>query len=225
MRLRGTHILILVCSVAVLAGVVWGVLFSPLLALSAEEVAVSGADEDVSAQVSQAVAPFIGTPLPRLDTGAVVAAVEEVPLVRSAEATRQWPEGLSVVVQTRVAALAEKDGDGVDLVDDQGVAVSHADEVPDGMPLVTLPAAGDDRVRAAGAAESTWAALPEDVRAQVEQLSADGHMVTLALSGGRTVRWGTGEDGPLKAKVLAVLLAQRAASVYDVSDPTRPVTS
>jgi len=225
MRLRGTHLLVLVSAVATVAVVVWGILFSPLLALSADKVSVTGADDDLSGQVTQAVRPFVGTPLPRLDTGAVVASVEAVPLVRGAEVSRQWPDGLSVVVRTRVAVLAEKDGDGVALVDDQGVAVSHRADVPDGMPLVALPAEGDDRVRAAGAAATTWAALPEDLRPEVEEVRADGHMVTLALSGGRTVRWGTDEDGDLKAKVLALLLDQRPASVYDVSDPTRPVTS
>jgi len=225
MRLRGTHLLVLVSVLATVAVVVWGIFFSPVLALSAEKVSISGADEELNTQVSQAVRPFVGTPLPRLDTGEVAAAVETIPLVRGAEVSRQWPEGLSVVVRMRVAVLAEEDGDGFALVDDQGVVVSNRGDVPDGMPLVTLPAEGDDRVRAAGAAASTWAVLPEDLRTEVEQVQADGHMVTLALSGGRTVRWGTDEDGDLKAKVLALLLAERPASVYDVSDPTRPVTS
>lgn len=225
MRLRGTHVLVLVSALATVAVVAWGIFFSPFLALAADKVSVTGADDDLTGQVTQAVRPFVGTPLPRIDTAAVVEAVDEIPLVRSAEVSRVWPDGLSVVVRARVAALAEKDGDGFALVDDQGVAVSHRGDAPDGMPVVTLPAEGEDRVRAAGAAATTWAALPEDLRPEVEQVRADGHMVTLALSGGRTVRWGTDEDGDLKAKVLALLLDQRPASVYDVSDPTRPVTS
>lgn len=225
LRLRGTHLAVLLGSLATVAALVWGIFFSPAFALTSARVTVTGADGDVRTEVLHAVGPFLGTPVPRLDTAAVESAVEGVTMVRDARVSRTWPDGLAVTVQERVAALVEKDGSGVALVDDEGVVLSHEGEAPAGLPVVVLPADGAERARAAAAAASTWAALSADLRGSVTQVSADGNLVTLTLSGGRTVRWGTDEDGELKAEVLAVLLAQRAATVYDVSDPTRPVTS
>ena len=43
--------------------------------------------------------------------------------------------------------------------------------------------------------------------------------MTLALTGGRTVFWGGGEDSAAKAAALAALLAGRAR-YYDVSTPS-----
>ena len=48
--------------------------------------------------------------------------------------------------------------------------------------------------------------------------------VTLVLSDGARVRWGDASESALKARVLKVLLSQRA-SVYDVSSPHAPTTS
>lgn len=224
-RLRGTRLLVLVSSLATVAVIAWGILFSPLLALADDQIAVSGGGEDLDTQVLAATAPFVGTPLPRLDTAAVVSAVESIPMVRDATVTRSWPRGLRVEVSGRVAVLAEKDSEGVALVDDQGVVVSHQAEVPEGLPLVSLPAEGPGRQRGAEGASTAWAALSTDLRTSVDQMSTDGNTLTLTLEGGRTVHWGTAEDAKLKAKVLAVLLDQRPATVYDISVPTRPVTS
>mgnify|MGYP001680284448 FL=1 len=44
------------------------------------------------------------------------------------------------------------------------------------------------------------------------------------LSDGARVRWGDASESALKARVLKVLLSQRA-SVYDVSSPHAPTTS
>ena len=67
-------------------------------------------------------------------------------------------------------------------------------------------------------------ALPAEVRRQVREVRAAGlESVTLRLSRGRSVMWGSTERGDRKADVLAVLLS-RKASVYDVSAPDTPTT-
>jgi cell division protein FtsQ len=48
--------------------------------------------------------------------------------------------------------------------------------------------------------------------------------ISLVLRDGRTVVWGSADESGLKAKVLAVLLRQRAQT-YDVSVPGQPTTA
>jgi cell division protein FtsQ len=50
--------------------------------------------------------------------------------------------------------------------------------------------------------------------------------ISLELTRGRTVIWGSGEDGPVKAKVLTALMkAAPKAGHFDVSAPTAPAVS
>jgi len=54
--------------------------------------------------------------------------------------------------------------------------------------------------------------------------SYDG--ITVELSGGRDVMWGSEEDGSLKASVLTALMKARpGAAHFDVSAPTAPAAS
>ncbi|MFC7580827.1 cell division protein FtsQ/DivIB [Schaalia naturae] len=227
-HLRAVRAAVLVAMLGTVAVVVWAVFASPLLRLSGDAVEVQGATGALSAdEVRAAVEPFEGTPLVLLDTDEVARAVSALPLARDVTVARDWPDGVRVGVTVRTAAMAVSADGGVQLVDDQGVVVGEQAERPDGLPLAVLPDDGQAQARtqAAGQIGTVWAALPEDLRAQVGTISSDGAQVTLSLAGGQTVRWGTEEDSDLKARVLAVLLAQRPATTYDVSVPTRPVTS
>jgi cell division protein FtsQ len=68
------------------------------------------------------------------------------------------------------------------------------------------------------------AALPDTLRAQVESISAESpDSITLNLSSGVKVVWGSSDDSERKAEVLSVLM-KRKAKVYDVSAPDLPVT-
>ena len=67
-------------------------------------------------------------------------------------------------------------------------------------------------------------ALGINLRALVEAEDGSTGQVTLVLSDGARVRWGDASESALKARVLKVLLSQRA-SVYDVSSPHAPTTS
>jgi cell division protein FtsQ len=48
--------------------------------------------------------------------------------------------------------------------------------------------------------------------------------VTLGLTGGHTIRWGSADDSARKAAVLAALMTQ-PGRVYDVSSPDLPTIS
>jgi len=69
--------------------------------------------------------------------------------------------------------------------------------------------------------------LPDSLRGQataVQVRSYDG--ITVELSRGREVVWGSAEDGAQKAAVLTALMkAQPQAAHFDVSAPSAPAAS
>lgn len=210
---------------ALVAGVAWVLLVSPLLAL--EEIEITGAGGEVdAAQVRAAVEPELGTPLLRVDTAAVADRVAALPAVEAAQVARSWPRGVTVSVVPRVPVAAAPVEGGWVLLDDHGVQVVTVPEVPAGLPEVTVPLT--DSAETAPALEavlSVLGALPPDLLAQVAQAGAtSAEQVTLTLADGATVRWGGAEESELKVEVLLVL-RQQPAGVYDVSVPRAPTTS
>ena len=205
---------------------VWGIFFSPLFALDMSKVSIEGLGDDnaTTSEVQAAVEPFASTPLPRLSTSKVSAAVGEVRLVREAQVERTWPRGLRVTVRPRQAVLAVKEGAAWSLVDDQGVSLSSSPSMPEGMAPTTLPD-GDERSRAAGEVAAIWAAMGDELRSQITMITHDGQTVSMTLSNSRTLNWGVASENDLKAKVAQVLISQRQAHTYDVSSPVHPVTS
>lgn len=216
-----------IAGIAVLAGLVWLLLFSPLLALDASRVSVTGAEEGMISveEVAASAAPYSGVPLPRVPTARIAESIEKNPVVAEARVSRAWPAGLSISLVLRAPAMAEGAQGAYTLVDAAGVAFRTIDVLPEGIPVVSLPDANGDRAGAAQDSLAVWNALGPVLRPQVLLVSADGRTVSLSLASGATVKWGTPDDAALKAKVLEVLVAQRAASVYDVSAPAHPVTS
>ena len=86
---------LLVSGSAVLVGALgWLLFFSPLLALDPAQVRIEGAGTVVAVdQVQSVVGANATTPLPRLDTVGLRDQVLEVPGVREARVTREWPHG------------------------------------------------------------------------------------------------------------------------------------
>ena len=221
--LLARRIAITFVTLALAAGGVWGVFFSPVFALSSSAVVVSGEDGTLvtADSVRSSIASFEGVPLTRLNTQAVARAVESNVAVRSASVSRRWPASLRVSVTMRTGMAVEAASDGYWLVDDQGAAFQEVPSAGD-YPLVTLP---EDRATGAADIASVLGALDEATRAQVSAVTSTGTQVNFTLRGGQTVKWGTRGDAPQKARVLATLLASVQASTYDVSSPNHPVTS
>ena len=112
-----------------------------------------------------------------------------------------------------------------ELLDRTGVAFAGVGATPPGLAVIEVsqpvPGAGGD---AAQAAVRIWAGLPRALRAQVIRIDApspDG--VSLQLTSGRTVVWGSAQQMQAKLLALTALLTQHA-TVYDVSTPTLAVT-
>lgn len=212
---------------AFIGGLVWVLLFSPLLALNASSVHVEGADETLitAESVLSSTAPYVGTPLPRVPTATIAESIESNVVVDSAEVERQWPTGLAITIALRTPAMIEGSAGAFRQVDDEGVSFADTPTLIEGLPLVSLPESDEERAEAASDVLSLWSNLSEATKAQVSGVSADGKTLSFTLTNGAQVKWGTPDDGALKAQVLDVLLAQRSARVYDVSSPTHPVRS
>ena len=208
-----------VAAVGVLAG--WVVLYSSLLAV--RQVEIVGTSRVSTAQVEAVAAVPTGTPLARIDLSSVAGRVRSLPAVRDATVSRRWPRAVEIEVWERVPAAVQARGPSYDLVDRSGVAFDTVPSRPPGLPLVSAPAdAGPPALRAA---LDVLAATPPALRPQVLEVRAGGpEQVTLLLTKGRTVVWGSPDRGARKATVLAALLTRRA-TVYDVSAPDAPTTS
>lgn len=213
---------------ALLGGLAWVLLLSPLLALRADSIELAGVGGEVdAAQVRAAVEPEIGTPLLRVDTSAVAERVATLPAVEQVQVARSWPHGVTVTVVPREpVAAAPVEGGGWVLLDDDGVQVTTVPEVPADLPEVTVPlSTSAETAPALEAVLSVLGALPPDLLGQVAKAGAtSAEHVTLTLADGATVRWGDAGESQLKVEVLSVL-RQQPAGVYDVSVPRSPTTS
>jgi cell division protein FtsQ len=190
--------------------------------LGVHDVAVTGTSRLDPAEVRRVAAIEAGTPLARLDTGAVADRLGRLPVVRTVEVERSWPRGVTIRVRERTAAAVQARGQAYALVDRDGVEFAQVQRRPAGLPLVSAPVdAGPPALRAA---LDVLDQLTGPVRDQVRQVrAATAEQVELRLTRGRTVLWGSTERGARKAAVLAVLIS-RKAQVYDVSAPDTPTT-
>lgn len=219
------RLLVALAGTLLVAGAVaWVLLASPLLAV--RTVRVDGAQGLPPDQVAEVAGVAEGTPLVRVDTGAAAARVAQLPQVAAVEVTRGWPGTVVVTVAERVpVAVVDVDGSR-QLIDAGGVVFDTiTGRVPAGVVPMDVPDPGPDDP-ATRAVLGALTALPRDVRASVAgAVASTGDDVTLALSGGRTVRWGSADLTDRKAEVLTALLGQieagtlEPATTLDVSTP------
>lgn len=202
--------------------------------LRTEHVKARGAGFLTADEIVRAAEVPMDTPLVSLDKAAIAARVRaKLPRVKTVDVVRSWPHTVSLKVTERQPVLAIQTGGKFVEVDAEGTRFATVAAAPKGVPLLemavrdspSLRRFGADRLRSAAGAVVT--ALPkavhQDVRA-VEVRSYDA--ITLKLTGGRTVAWGSGERSTAKAKVLtAALKAARDARHFDVSVPTAPAVS
>lgn len=214
-------VLVAVFVLVVLLGAGWLVFFSSVLAVNGVQVEGTRVLEpDV---VRRAAAVPTGKPLATVDLDAITARVERLPAVKSVDVSRSWPDKVRLdVTERRAVAVVQPQSGGLPhAVDDDGVQFRQLARVPRGLPTIRT---GDD----AGAVAVTEAAqvagsLPPGLArkvAFVEVHTVD--TISLVLHSGRLVRWGSADGSADKARVLAVLLRQKA-SVYDVRVPGQPI--
>ncbi|WP_411376160.1 cell division protein FtsQ/DivIB [Arthrobacter sp. MPF02] len=226
---RRRKLLMVVSTVAALvAALLAGAVYSPLLAL--QTVSVSGTRLLTPAQVQEALEPLRGTPLPQISDGDVARLLEPLVQVKSVSVEARPPSGLAVAVRERVPVALVKQGEQYQLVDVEGVQLATTDDPASvSLPVIDGGAGtiGQDLFRATAA---VLGALPADVLARLSNASAQSvDAVELKLVDGQTIIWGNASERELKAKVLEALLKVPAdpknpVKVYDVSVPRHPVT-
>jgi cell division protein FtsQ len=210
--------------VLVVGALAWVVLGSPLLAV--RSVQVDGEAGLTADQVVEVAGIPEGTPLVRVDTAAVAARVATLPQVASVEVTRGWPHTVVVTLAERVPVAVVTDGGSRRLVDAGGVVFDTiTGSPPAGVVPLDVPRPGPDDA-ATTAALGALAALPRDVRSEVTGVTArTADDVTLTLTDGRSVLWGSAAQTERKAEVLGALLDQieagtlEPAGTLDVSTP------
>ncbi|MEU1524186.1 cell division protein FtsQ/DivIB [Nocardia rhamnosiphila] len=196
-----------------LAALAW---FSPLL--SVREVRIDGAGEIPEEQIRELLrVPETGSIL-RIDTAAMAARVATIPKVRSARVQRVLPSTVRVRIEPRTPVLYYDSPEGAHLLDADGIEYA-IEPAPIGVPqLVTArPGGADELTRAAVVVARV---LPPALEVQVETIRAVGPSeISLTLRDGRTVLWGSSEDGERKSAVVLPLLTQ-PGTVFDVSSPS-----
>ncbi|WP_418956563.1 cell division protein FtsQ/DivIB [Streptomyces tritici] len=232
-RLRGPRALLAAAAaVALGAGGIWALYGSSWLRV--EHVKTSGTKVLTRAEVEAAAAVPLGSPLASVDTDAIAARLtDRLPRIDAVEVSRSWPHGIDLkVTERKPVLLVEKGGKFIE-VDDGGMRFATVDRPPAGVPRLVMNVSGSPSLRrfdadrllveAVGVTAGLPRAIARDVRV-VRVASYDS--VTLELGGGRTVFWGSGEDGVSKARVLAALMkAEPEAGHFDVSAPTAPAAS
>lgn len=195
--------------------------YSPLFAV--EKITIVGATTLDPAAIEAALGDQIGTPLALVDSSEIKAALIGFPLIETYALEARPPHDLTVRIVERTPVGVLRSDAGYTLVDAAGVALATTTDQPAGQPLLDI--AGGTDSSAFESAGLVVRSLPADVRAQltgVRATTADD--VTLTLSSGLTVVWGSEDKSATKGIVLArALAANPGAGTIDVSSTNAAV--
>ncbi|MFF9348630.1 cell division protein FtsQ/DivIB [Streptomyces sp. NPDC014734] len=214
------------------SGTVWVLYGSSWLRV--EQVETTGVDVLTPAEVEAAASVPIDAPLVSVDTDAIAdRLLRKVPRIDSVDVVRSWPHGIGLKVTERKPVLLMKKGTKFVEVDAKGVRFATVDTSPGRVPLLVLTPDRSASLRRFGSARLVREAvrvaggLPDRVARDTEVVRVTSYdSISLELTRGRTVNWGSGEDGPVKAKVLTALMKTAPkAGHFDVSAPTAPAAS
>jgi cell division protein FtsQ len=198
--------------------------YSPLLAV--RTITVEGASRVDPAAVSTALDDQLGRPLTLVDFGEVKRTLETFPLIQSYVTEARPPDTLVVrIVERRPVVTVAADG-AFALVDAAGVVVETTPVRAPGYPIIDIAATPVDTPGFAAASQVLMALTPEFL-AQIDSVSAPTpDSVTLVLTSGQRVVWGSAEDSALKARIVASMISNPAipgVTEYDVSSPEAPI--
>ncbi|MFF9314382.1 MULTISPECIES: FtsQ-type POTRA domain-containing protein [unclassified Streptomyces] len=236
-RLRLRTIVILALAVAFLgAAVLWVLYGSPWTRV--ERVSVSGTRVLTPEEVRRAADVPVGDPLVSVDTGAIAARLRrQLPRIDSVRVERSWPHGIDLKVVERTAVMVEEKGGKFAEVDAGGVRFATVSQPPEGVPLLELSLSrsaasaaslrrfGEDRL--VRAAVTVSGHLPAQVAHRTRVVKVRTYDdISLELTDGRTVAWGSGDRSREKARALTALMkAAPDARHFDVSVPSAPASA
>ncbi|MEU6081979.1 FtsQ-type POTRA domain-containing protein [Streptomyces sp. NPDC047108] len=218
--------------VLVVAAGVWVVYGSKWLRV--DTVSTRGTRVLTPRQVTEAADVPLNTPLMSVDTEGIEARLRsKLPRIGTVDAVRVWPDEIRLkVTERKPEVLIEKSGKFIE-VDRGGVHYATVPQAPKGVPLLELDVSRSPSLRRFGPerlereAVGVAAGLPEAIRRDTRVVRVSSYdSITLELTGGRAVAWGSSERGADKSKtLLALMKTARDAKHFDVSAPTAPVVS
>ncbi len=218
-KVRGLKVMVwTVLLVTLFVGLGLLLYFTPIMA--ARNIVITGVGAVTQDEVIAAAAVKEGTPLLQVNTDDVAERVATIRRVATARVQREYPSTLRITVVERVPVVVKDYPDGPHLFDRDGVDFATGPPPPN-MPYLEAdnPGPSDPATKAA---LEVMTALPPDVAGQVARVSAPSvAAVTLTLTDGREVVWGTTERTDEKAQKLAALLTQ-PGHTYDLSSPDLP---
>ncbi|KLO32075.1 cell division protein FtsQ/DivIB [Mycobacterium haemophilum] len=203
-----------------IAGVGLGLVLYFTPAMSARNIVVTGIETVTREEVLDAARVRLGTPLLQINTNQVADRVAAIRRVASARVQRQYPSALRITIVERVPVVVKDFPDGPHLFDRDGVDFATAPPPP-ALPYIDVgnPGPTDPETKAALV---VLLALRPEVAGQVARIAAPSvSSITLTLTDGRAVIWGSTDRAEEKAEKLAALLTQPGRT-YDVSSPDLP---
>ncbi|MBG6218037.1 cell division protein FtsQ [Arthrobacter sp. CAN_A6] len=213
--------------VLALVGLVAYLVFSPALAL--RELEVQGNSLVPTDEVTAALAPLQGVPLPQISDDQVRELLKDKAPIEDIDVAAEPPSTLLVTITERTPVAIVQDISGFVLVDSTGRrlgTVAARDAVQ--LPLIDGGTAAIDSA-VFPSITAVLAELPADVLTRLNSASASSpDSIQLSLSGDQKIFWGSAERNAAKARVLTALLAMPPGDPpvkeFDVSTPDRPVT-
>lgn len=215
------YLLAIVVVLAIVGGGIYAVWFSTWLAV--EEIDVSGAETIDVTDIRARSGIDDGEPLVRVDLASAERRIGALAVVKSVSVTRQWPHGILISIQERVAIAVVEIGDRLRGMDAEGVVFRDYKKAPPGLPRVQTSIGTTSA--ALHEAAKVISALPQELSLLVDHVQVTTvDQISLVLKDGRTVVWGSADESDTKADVVALLLSTVQAQVYDVSVPSKPTT-
>ena len=192
--------------------------FTPLM--SARNVVVIGTGAVTQEDVLAAAQVRLGTPLLQINTDDIADRVATIRQVASARVQREYPSNLRITIAERVPVAVKDFPDGPHLYDRDGVDFATGPPPP-ALPYLDVDNPGPADPPTKAALEVLTSLRPE-VASQVGRVAAPSvASITLTLTDGRVVVWGTNDRTDEKAEKLSALLTQ-PGQTYDVSSPDLP---
>jgi cell division protein FtsQ len=214
------YLLAVVVVLALIGGGIYAVWFSTWLAV--DRIEVSGAQTVTAEDIRARSGIDEGEPLIRVDLAGAERRIGALAVVRTVSVTRQWPHGVLISIEERVAIAVVEIGGELRGMDEDGVVFRSYKKAPAGLPRVET-SIGTTSAALREAAE-VISALPTELSLQVDHVEVQTvDQISLVLKDGRIVIWGSADESDTKAEVLATLL-NVPAQVYDVSVPSKPTT-
>jgi len=231
-RRRRAVLALLAAVAALFAATGWLLYDSSWLAVT--RVEVTGTAVLTPGQVRSAAGVPVGGALASVDTDAVGRRLRKaLPRIGSVEVDRSWPHTVRLKVTERTPSAIVAKGGKFTEVDSNGVRYATSGKAPKGVPLVELTPNQAPGLRLFGTerllqgAVEVAADLPPAVHQEARTIRVRSYDdITITLSGGRTVMWGSPEHGAEKATALTALMkAAGGADRFDVSAPSAPAAA